>query len=397
MTDFSPSVKNRIQSIDVLRGIVMIIMALDHIRDYIHIDAMTDDPLNLATTTPALYFTRWITHFCAPVFVFLSGISIYLQSQRKTKKELARFLVSRGAWLIIADLTFMSLGLTADIHFDFFLLETLWSIGISMIILGLLIRLPFKMIFAIGLIILFGHNLLDLAEAARGGNIPAWWQFMHSRGIIKLWGNHSLFILYPFLPWTGLMLLGYCCGRLFTHADLQRRKKILLRAGIAAILFFITLRFANIYGDPGPWNHQENGVKTFFSFMNVQKYPPSLLFLCATIGPALIFLALVKNTAGKLSTIISVYGRVPFFYFIVHLYILHLAQIITYLARGHSFAEGMKSSSSAIVKFTMPGEGYSLFAVYGIWIALVFIMYLLCKWYDNYKKNHREKWWLSYL
>ncbi|MES1220140.1 MAG: heparan-alpha-glucosaminide N-acetyltransferase domain-containing protein [Bacteroidota bacterium] len=389
--------QKRIESIDLLRGIIMVIMALDHTRDFFYKDALTGNPLNPATTTPVLYFTRWITHFCAPNFVFLSGLSAWLQSGRKTKKELAKFLISRGAWLIIADLTLMSFALTADIHFGFFLLETLWSIGISMIVLGLLIRLPIKIIFALGLIIFFGHNLMDFGETALGGNVPVWWSFLHSRALVPLWGNHNLFILYPFLPWTGLMLLGYCCGKLFTDTELQRRKKILLRAGISAILFFVIVRFANIYGDPVPWSHQESGLKTFFSFMNVQKYPPSLLFLCSTVGPALIFLALVKNTESKLSAIISVYGRVPFFYFVVHLYFLHLAQIITYLARGHSLAEGMQGSTGAIVKFTMPGEGYSLPVVYAIWLATVILMYPLCKQYDNYKRNHKEKRWLSYL
>ena len=387
----------RIESIDLLRGLIMIIMALDHTRDFFHKDALTGDPLNPETTTSILYFTRWVTHFCAPTFVFLSGLSAWLQSQRKTKKELSRFLISRGFWLIFVDLTIMSLGLTADIHFGIFVLETLWSIGASMVILGLVIRLPFKVILALGLLIFFGHNLLDFAEQAREGNVPLWWNLLHRVTIAPLWGKHSLFIFYPFLSWTGLMLLGYCCGRLFTDATPEHRKKILLTTGVSAILFFVALRWANIYGDPRPWVEQKNTLKTFFAFMNVQKYPPSLLFLCATVGPGLIFLALVKNTGGKLVKIISVYGRVPFFYFIVHFYILHIATVIAYLLRGHSIAEGMKGLPGLPFKFAAPGEGYSLLTVYGIWIAAVIIMYPLCKWYDNYKTSHKEKWWLSYL
>ncbi|MEP7236365.1 MAG: heparan-alpha-glucosaminide N-acetyltransferase domain-containing protein [Ferruginibacter sp.] len=387
----------RIESIDLLRGLIMIIMALDHTRDFFHKDGLTGDPLDPETTTSILYFTRWITHFCAPTFVFLSGLSAWLQSQRKTKKELSIFLISRGFWLIFVDLTIMSLGLTANIHFSFFVLETLWSIGASMVILGLVIRLPFNLILALGLLIFFGHNLLDFAEQARAGNVPVWWSLLHRVSIVPLWGNHSLFIFYPFLSWTGLMLLGYCCGKLFTDTSAERRKKILLTSGISAVLFFVALRWANFYGDPRPWVEQKTGLKTFFAFMNVQKYPPSLLFLCATVGPGLIFLALAKNTGSKLVKIISVYGRVPFFYFIVHFYILHIATAIVYLSRGHSIAEGMAGLPGLPFKFAMPGEGFSLPAVYGIWAAIVIIMYPLCKWYDNYKTNHKEKWWLSYL
>ena len=177
----------------------------------------------------------------------------------------------------------------------------------------------------------------------------------------------------------------------------ERRKKILLWTGAGALLFFVALRVANIYGDPNAWSQQKNGMATFFSFMNVQKYPPSLLFLCATIGPALIFLALVKNTGSRIVKIISVYGRVPFFYFIIHFFILHIAQVITYLARGHTLAEGMKGVPGLPFKFAVPGEGYSLGIVYIIWIGLVIAMYPLCKWYDKYKSGHKEKWWLSYL
>lgn len=393
----SLTASKRIASIDLLRGIIMIIMALDHSRDFFHRDSLTGDPLNPETTTSILYFTRWITHFCAPAFVFLSGLSAWLQSQRKTKKALARFLISRGCWLIFVDLTIMSLALTADIHFSLFVLETLWSIGAGMIVLGLLVQLPFNVILATGLIIFFGHNLLDLAERSQQANLPSWWSLLHRPGIIPLNEKHSLLILYPFLPWAGLMLLGYCCGKLFTDTTPERRKKRLLITGISAILFFVLLRWINIYGDPRPWVAQKNAVATFFSFMNVQKYPPSLLFLCATVGPSLIFLALIKNTSSRLARIITVFGRVPLFYFVVHFYILHIAAVVVYLSRGHTLAAGMAGVPGLPFKFAIPGEGYSLAAVYGIWAAIVLLMYPLCKWYDKYKTRHKEKWWLSYL
>lgn len=386
----------RIESIDLLRGLIMIIMALDHTRDLFHKHALTGDPLDPTTTNSILFFTRWVTHFCAPLFVFLSGVSVWLQRRRKTKKELTMFLITRGLWLILVDLFIMSLALTGDIHYGAFILETLWSIGMSMIILGLLIWIPYHLILLLGLLIVFGHNLIDLAEKNRT-SFPVWWHLLHRVGIFPLWKGHVLFIFYPFLSWTGLMLLGYCCGKLFTDVEPAARKKILLWTGIGLLIFFIALRAINVYGNPAPWAQQKNGLATFFSFMNVQKYPPSLLFLCATIGPGLIFLALIKNTRSRLARITSVYGRVPFFYFIVHFYILHIASVIVYLLRGHSLAEGMAGTPGNPLKFLTPGEGFSLFIVYVLWIGILVVMYPLCKWYDRYKSNHKEKWWLSYL
>jgi uncharacterized membrane protein len=387
----------RIESIDLLRGLVMIIMALDHTRDFFHIGAFTGDPLDPATTTPILYFTRWITHFCAPVFVFLSGLSAWLQSRRKTKKELSRFLITRGLWLIIMEVTIVSFGISGDPGYSIFILQTIWSIGISMVILGLVIWLPFKVILIAGLLIVLGHNSLDFAEDARKGNVPLWWNFLHLPTVLPLGGGHSIGIFYPFLPWAGLMMLGYCSGKIFTATEPVRRNKILLWTGIGLLLLFVALRVINTYGDPGQWSQQKNGLATFFSFMNVQKYPPSLFYICATIGPALIFLALVKNTQGRLAKIISVYGRVPFFYYILHFYLLSILHVLFFLARGHSFSEGMNGLPGLPFKFTIPGEGYNLWVVYGVWIAVVISLYPLCKWYDRYKTNHKEKWWLSYL
>jgi len=389
--------KKRIESIDLLRGLVMIIMALDHSRDLFHKEAFTGEPLDFATTTPILYFTRWITHFCAPTFVFLSGLSAWLQSQRKTKKELSRFLVTRGLWLVLMEITVMSLGISGDIHYGFFILQTIWSIGISMVILGLVIWLPFNIILALALLIVFGHNVIDYAERNNNGAVPVWWSFLHRPAILTLWGDHLLGIFYPFLPWSGLMMLGYCCGKIFTAIEPVRRKKILLRMGIGTVLFFIALRATNSYGDPGQWTRQKSMLDTFFTFMNVQKYPPSLLYMSATIGGALIFLGLVQNTTSRFAKIIIVYGRVPFFYYILHFYFLHIISVIFYLARGHSLPEGMKGVPGLPFKFVLPGEGYSLWVVYGMWLAVVIALYPLCRWYDNYKTNHKEKWWLSYL
>jgi len=236
-----------------------------------------------------------------------------------------------------------------------------------------------------------------MAEANRQTPVPLWWNLLHQVTIKPLGGGHSLFILYPFLPWAGLMMLGYCYGKFFTTMEAPQRNRILLWTGVGAIILFFVLRFTNFYGDPRRWQEQATGMKTLFVFMNIQKYPPSLLFLCATIGPMLIVLSLLKNVRGWFARFAAVFGRVPLFYFIVHFFVVHIAQIITYLSRGHTVAEGMKGVEGLPFKFAAPGEGYSLGMVYLIWIAVVIGMYPLCKWYDRYKTNHKDKKWLSYL
>ena len=315
-------VSKRIDSIDLLRGLVMIIMALDHTRDYFHSQAFIDDPLNLNTTTTLLFFTRWITHFCAPVFVFLSGTSIYLQRLRKDKKDLSLFLIKRGFWLIFIELFVFGLILTFNVSYSTFVLQVIWAIGISMILLGVAIWLPFPVILIIGLIIVFGHNVLDYAEAAHKGKFDLWWSLLHRPNPnYPLWDNHNLMIFYPFLPWTGLMILGYCFGKLFTDESIiKQRKKIITGIGLGLIIVFIILRFTNVYGDPNNWSTQKTTLHTFFSFISTHKYPPSLLFICMTIGPALLFLAWSGNVRNRLSKIITVYGRVPFLYYILHFF-----------------------------------------------------------------------------
>ena len=389
--------RERIKSIDLLRGLVMIIMALDHTRDFFHKGAFGNDPLDLATTTPFLFFTRWITHFCAPVFVFLSGMSAWLQSIRKTKNELSRFLISRGLWLILVEIFIVTLGITGDIFYGYIILQVIWAIGISMVILGFAIWLPYYVILSLGLIIVSGHNLLDFVEKTHVGAFPWWWSLLHVQSFLPLWGNHTLGIFYPLLPWSGLMMVGYCSGKLFTSYDLPKRKKILLKLGIGLLVFFIVLRFTNWYGNPFPWSVQKNNLYTLLSFVNVRKYPPSLLYLSLTIGVALIFLVLVKKAGSRLSKIIIVYGRVPFFYYIIHFFLLQLVNISIFLARGHTVAEGIAGQPGLPFKFAIPGEGFDLPGVYLIWILVVVALYPLCKWYDRYKTNHREKWWLSYL
>lgn len=386
----------RIDSIDLLRGLVMIIMALDHTRDFFHKPAWSDDPLNLATTTPILYFTRWITHLCAPIFVFLAGTGAFFQSRRKSKKELSLFLIKRGVWLLIVEIIIINFAFSFDIHYSLIGLQTIWSIGISMIILGLMVLLPFPVILVTGTLIVLGHNLLDFIEAGRITPIGWWYSFIHQPGFYKLWDGHSLLILYPFLPWAGLMMLGFCFGKLFLKYEGAQRKKMLILLGIGLLVFFAILRATNLYGDAQHWTTQKNGVYSFLSFMNLVKYPPSLLYMCAIIGIGMIILAFMGNIKNGLTRFIIVYGRVPFLYYILHFFLIHLVSSALYLARGHSIAEGIAPKGGFLPNFLDPAEGYSLFIVYFIWICVVLVLYPVCKWFSEYKMKHKD-WWLSYI
>jgi len=392
-----PAKSARIESIDVLRGIVMVIMALDHVRDYFH---QSGDPLDLATTTPLLFFTRWITHFCAPVFVFLSGTSIYLQSLRKTKKVLQPFLIKRGLWLIFIEIVVISFAWTFNPHYNIIVFQVIWAIGISMVLLGLLIRLPLNVILITGLIIVFGHNLLDIPESAPGFKAGFWWDLLH-HGFFAAYPisqSHVLLILYPFVPWVGLMMMGYCSGVFFSQKfTVGQRRKTLNRVGIGLIVLFIALRFTNGYGNPQQWHIQKNGLFTFLSFINVQKYPPSLLYMCMTIGPAFLLLLFFEKIKNGFTAAIKIYGRVPFFYYVAHLYLIHIASAVFVFIKGHSLAEATTINGDLPFYFLAEKDGYSLLVVYIVWAAVVIALFPLCKWYDHYKTHHREKWWLSYL
>jgi len=386
----------RIESIDLLRGLVMIVMALDHVRDFIHVTGFSDDPLNMATTTPALFLTRWITHYCAPVFVFLAGTSGWFQHMRKSTKQLSSFLITRGLWLALVEIIIVNFSFSFDPVYSIIGLQTIWAIGISMIILGLVIWLPFQLIFGLGLVIVFGHNLLDFYEARQAAPYSLGYSLLHHQGFFPLWGQHHLLVMYPFLSWSGLMMLGYCFGKLFTSYNGFQRKKILTFLGVGVILFFMALRTLNIYGNPEPWMVQKNQLFTFFSFIDTHKYPPSLLYMCMTIGPAILFIAWGGHIKNGLTRFITVFGRVPFFYYIIHFFVIHLISALLFFSRGHSFAEGMSGAAKGFANFIIPGEGYSLWVVYAVWIFVVISLYPVCKWFSQYKLTHRQ-WWLSYF
>jgi len=396
------NLQKRIQSIDVLRGIVMVIMALDHVRDYFHSTAWTDDPLNLETTTPALFFTRYITHFCAPIFVFLSGTSIYLQRLRKTKNELSLFLFKRGLWLIFIEFAIVNFAWTFNPNYPLQIFQVIWTIGISMFILGFLIRLPYNFILGIGLSIVLSHNLLDFPEAVLDFKAGFWWDMLHHGHAVfyPINENHSAFIFYPFLPWTGLMMLGYCLGKLFIPEFSMTQSAIIFKSlGISILVLFVILRGINIYGDPLPWQYQHNNFHTFLSFLNVQKYPPSLLYMAITIGMALFALAFLEKIENQFTKAMVVFGRTAFFYYILHLFLIHFFAFINYFINGHSFADIYVFSTKYNIPFlgVVTTDGFGLRMVYLIWIVVILILFPICKWYDRYKTAHKEKWWLSYL
>lgn len=386
----------RVQSIDLLRGIVMIIMALDHVRDYFHADAFLYNPLNLDSTSVPLFFTRWITHFCAPVFVFLAGTSAFLVGSRKGKAELSSFLFKRGIWLLVLEFTIINVAWFFNFQFSLIALTVIWALGIGMIALAAAIHLPFKLILTLGIVLVAGHNLLDPLTMA-GTDTPAvLWSLLHEYKGFQL-DPFFLFVGYPVIPWTGIMLLGYCFGMLYLPGtDASYRKKILLRTGISMIAVFVILRLINVYGDPFPWSTQKNSVFTFLSFLNVTKYPPSLDYIFLMLGPALIFLATAENLKGKISQYVIGLGRVPMFYYITHLYLIHIIAVVAALATGFEFSD-MIFNTWVTDSPNLRGYGFSLGVTYLVWIAVVIALFPLCLWYDRYKIKNKEKWWLSYL
>lgn len=387
--------KKRIDSIDMLRGIIMIIMALDHVRDFFHITAVTADPTNPATTTPILFFTRWITHFCAPVFVSLAGTSVFLAGRKKTKKEMSVFLVKRGLWLAVLEIVIFNLLFTFDPTYHAIFLQVIWVTGISMVLMAGFIYLPIRALFVIGMILVAGHNMLDRfnVNAMGIGQVPVWYGLLHQQFITQYAQGRIFGGLYPLLPWPGIMLLGYCLGSFFTAGyDPAKRRKQLMQVGFTATIAFFVLRWLNVYGDLVPWTEQANTTRTIISFFNVTKYPPSLLYCCMTLGPAVILLAWLEKVQAKWGSVVVIYGRVPLFYYLVHFFVIHLLCTIAFFATGHNMSQAV----GGMLLFRPDHFGFSLPVVYAIWIAVVAGLYPLCKSYSIYKATH-DDWWLSYL
>lgn len=387
----------RIQSIDLLRGIVMIIMALDHARDYFHADAYMFDPLDLSQTNVALFFTRWITHFCAPVFVFLAGTSAFLVGLKRGIPDLSRFLLTRGLWIVFLEFSFVNLGWFFNFRFMIIGLQVIWAIGVSMVILSLLVRFPVKIILFTGLLLVFGHNLLDNIHVQGDSLMAVIWSLLHDQRIFTYGDGRIFFVAYPLIPWIGTMALGYCFGIFYTNAyTTKHRRKMLIYLGGGAVFLFIALRLANVYGDPVPWNSQATPLYTFLSFLNTTKYPPSLLYLLMTLGPAILFLAIAEREPAPFAKSIIVYGRVPMFYYLMHIYILHAVAVVVAPLTGYPVS-AMVLDTWVTMSRELTGFGFGLAIVYLIWAAVVLGLFPLCRMYERYKRNNREKLWLSYL
>jgi uncharacterized membrane protein len=391
-----PVKSKRIHSIDLLRGTVMIIMALDHVRDYFHAGAFQFDPTDLTRTDVPLFFTRWITHFCAPVFTFLAGASAFLNSTKKTKKELSFFLFTRGLWLVIAEVLIITLGWTFNPLYPVLILQVIWALGVSMMVLAAMIYLPRTIILITGLVLIFGHNLIDLTQTPGDQPTSFLMAIVHKQHIFFM-KPFSVMLGYPVTPWIGIMLTGYVFGQLYLPTyDSAKRRKALLLLGSGAVALFIILRYINVYGDPRPWSPQQSPLFTFLSFLNTTKYPPSLLYTLMTLGPSLLFLAFAEKPLSKLTEKLVVFGRVPMFFYILHIYLIHLLAVIAAALSGYKWSD-MILTGWVSMNAQLQGYGYSLVFVFVLWIIMVLALYPLCKWYDEYKRVNRSKWWLSYI
>jgi uncharacterized membrane protein len=409
---------SRVDSIDLLRGIVMVIMMLDHTRDFAHSGALLFDPTDLSQTTTTLFLTRWITHFCAPVFVFLAGTGAYLQLARgKSKRDLSKFLITRGLWLILLELTIVKFGVFFSFDYRFFgFLQVIWVIGVSMIVLAGLIHLPLKVTASFGLLMIFLHNLLDgiKIEGWRGPETPVpslgakLWILLHEPfQFFPILGFPSpvVMVIYNIIPWVSVMAAGYAFGSIYQKDANERRSLLLWMGGIATSLF-IVLRAVNLYGDPAHWSRQKNLVFTVLSFLNTTKYPPSLLFLLMTLGPAMLALWWFESPSrpgnGDRSLLTRfrkafvTFGRVPLFFYLLQWYTAHLIAVVAGLIAGQPVAYQFLSP---IDKFGGPppaGIGFPLWMTYLFWIGGVLLLYPLCKWFAGVKAR-RKDWWLSYL
>lgn len=395
----SPAAKaDRLDHVDLLRGLVMILMALDHTRDFVHWGELHGfNPLDLKTTTVPLFLTRWITHYCAPVFIFLAGTGAFLSGTRgKSKRELSWFLVTRGAWLILLELTVIHwFGWSFSISLHDYLGFVIWAIGWSMIALAALIHLPLAAVATIGIAMIVGHNALDRISAGSWGSFAWLWQILHTGGPIEFAKGYTIYIGYPLVPWIGVMAAGYAFGRVLQRPR-EERRRVVLWLGVALTFAFVALRLGNLYGNPKPWTSQSSPIFTALGLLDCAKYPPSLCYLLMTLGPALILLALLdRETTPPALKPALVFGRVPLFYYLLHIPLVHGVGVALEAIRSGTMPGWLIGDYGE--RAPMPDDaGFGLAVVYATWIAAVAILYPLCAWFAALKKRRRDA-WLSYL
>jgi len=374
----------RVASIDILRGLVMVLMALDHVRDFF--TSVRFDPLDLSQTSVPLFLTRWVTHFCAPTFVLLAGVSAYLMSQRCSRAELSRFLFTRGLWLVALEVTLISLVWTFNVRYDHgVFLQVIWAIGVSMMVLAVLVHLPMRALVLFSFVVICGHNFLDGLQPQDFGAGSSLWSVLHVFGPIP----HA-FVAYPLIPWIAVMSLGYCIGALFELPQQQRVQRFMW-LGTASLVAFVVLRAPNVYGDPSDWTLQSTTLGTLLSFVNVQKYPPSLHYLLITLGVGLLLLAAFESARGKVGEVLRTFGRVPLFFYVLHIALAHVAAGVAGYATGFGF------TLFTVDFLQVPQQwGFSLPVVYLVWILVLATLYPACRWFAAVKRR-RSDWWLSYL
>lgn len=389
MSASSPAAHRRIVLIDRLRGLMVVLMVLDHVRDYFHVDALVSQPTDLAQTTPALFMTRWITHLCAPTFVFLAGASVYLQRSSSGLPSLARFLALRGAWLILLELSLIAFAF--NFAWPFLFLQVIWVIGAGFLLLAGLLWLPPRAVLALGLLIVTGHALLVPLQPAPDSAFAALWRLLMAPGPV---GDLPGFVAYPLLPWFGIMAIGYGIGDVFARQAAQR-DRLLLRIGAAALLAFVALRATRVYGDPAPWAVQDDPLMTLLSFLNVSKYPPSLLYALATLGVALLLAPLLERLRGPLAGLLDAIGATPFFTYLLHIFVVHGLAMLVGMALGvapGAFVNFLGDPS----RLVQAQWGLSLAWVYAIWIAIVLALWPLAHGYAGVRRR-RTWWWLRFL
>lgn len=381
----------RITPIDVVRGIVMVIMALDHTRDFLLQNALTQTPTDLSNTYPALFFTRWITHLCAPTFVFLSGVSAYISAKRQNNvSESRKFLLIRGIWLIFLEFSIISFGIWSDIGFHTLLFQVIAAIGVGFLLLSLLLGKSHKIALGIGSFIMIFYGLLALVPESgmRNALSP-----LFVLTVLPL-GERLLILAYPILPWWSIMLIGYGLGEYFL-VEKPNRIRFFIKMSGGFFIAFLILRFINIYGDPVPWSMQPKPFFTFLSFINVSKNAPSLDFTLCMLGIAFLMLWLAEIYGeGKLK-FFKVYGSVPLFYYLIHWYVIRAFLIVIFLAKGYHWSDFVFHEQT--LGRPKNDDGLTLPLVYLAWLIVILIMYPICKWYSNYKSQNPDKTWLRYL
>lgn len=390
----------RIESIDLLRGTIMIIMALDHVRDYFHAYSYIYDPTDLQHTSAAIFLTRWITHFCAPVFMLLAGISASLYGLKNGRKALSGFLVTRGLWLVFVEILIITLAWTFNPHYPALILQVIWAFGISMMVLAALIHLHRSALLVIGIILVAGHNALDGLQMPDGSPWAFLWSVLHQPDFSGFsFGPSRMIVGYSVLPYIGIITLGYCLGSLYTPATApETRKKLLRNMGIGAILLFVILRWTNMYGDAALWSAQKNFLFTVFSFINVSKYPPSLLYILMTLGPALLFLAYAERPLNGISSRVTIFGRVPMFFYLLHIPLIHGLGVLAAWLSGHSAADMVNLTTWVTANPQLKGYGFSLPVVYLVWVVVMLLLYPVSLRFSQYKQKHQgQRKWLSYF